>query len=115
MNLPERKTERLLLALTAALIAASLGFAVMDSLLPDALPAYLTVREGSSAAGIYLVNINTDDAEHLRELPGIGEMLAARIVEFREAHGPYSCPEDLTNVPGISERMLEELRPLITV
>jgi len=114
MKLPDAAVDRILWALTAAAIAVSLGFAIADSLLPDAFPAYLTVLEESEAAGVYLIDINTADAEHLSELPGIGKALAQRIVDFREAHGPYSCKEDLTNVPGISERMLEQVWELIT-
>lgn len=62
-----------------------------------------------------IVNINTADAAALDTLPGIGEVLAGRIVEHREANGPFGSVDDLINVSGIGEVTLEELRPLVTV
>jgi len=114
MKEPHPAVQKFLLAATALLIASCIGAAAADSLAPQALPAYLTVRGETEAAGVYLVNINTDGPEQLRELPGIGDVLSERIVEYRETHGPYARIEDLTNVTGISERMLENLRGLIT-
>ncbi len=61
------------------------------------------------------INVNTASAPELEALPGIGEVLAARIVAFREANGPYSAVDDLTRVEGISETTVEELRDLVTV
>ena len=106
--------EKLLIALTAVLLLFCVALAWYDSFAVP-MPSYL--REIAPAAPIdaYLVNLNTASPEQLRELPGIGETLSARIVEFREEHGAYSCIEDLSNVPGISERMVEELRGLIMV
>lgn len=71
----------------------------------------------SAAAGTLdgLVDINTATAQELEELPGIGEVLAVRIVEYRTAIGPFSRVEDLARVEGISTRMMEDLRPLVTV
>lgn len=61
------------------------------------------------------LNINTATARELEELPGIGEVLASRIVEFRTTNGPFRSVDELTSVDGISHRMAEELRPLVTV
>lgn len=61
------------------------------------------------------ININTATAEELQTLPRIGEVLAARIVDFRETNGPYQSPDELVDVEGISPRMVETLRPLVTV
>jgi competence protein ComEA len=60
------------------------------------------------------LNINTASADELDELPGIGEVIAARIVEYRESHGAFSSVDELAEVDGISERMVNDLRPLIT-
>ena len=62
-----------------------------------------------------LVNINTADSETLQTLPGIGPALAGRIIDYRDAHGPFVALEDLLNVKGIGEVTLEKLRPLISV
>ncbi len=61
------------------------------------------------------VNINTADATALDKLPGIGPALAGRIVAYREEYGPFQSVDDLDAVSGISPRMVDELRPLITV
>jgi competence protein ComEA len=61
------------------------------------------------------VNINTASAEQLEALPGIGPVLARRIVEFRARHGPFQRLDDLLEVQGIGPRLLERLRPLVTL
>ena len=60
------------------------------------------------------ININTASREELERLPGIGEGLAARIVEHRERHGAFRRVEHLIIVRGISERRFAELRPFVT-
>jgi competence protein ComEA len=59
------------------------------------------------------LNINTANAEALQALPGIGPLLADRIVADREAHGPFRTPEDLLRVPGIGPKRWERIRPLV--
>ena len=51
----------------------------------------------------------------LKTLPGIGEVLAQRIVDYREAHGPFRSVDELIAVEGIGEGKLEKLRELVTV
>jgi competence protein ComEA len=60
------------------------------------------------------LNINTATADELDELPGIGEVIANRIVAYRESHGAFATVDDLAEVSGISERMVDDLRPLVT-
>ena len=60
------------------------------------------------------LNINTASADELDALPGIGAVLAQRIVEHRTAHGPFATVDDLVAVRGISGRMVDELRPFVT-
>lgn len=62
------------------------------------------------------VDINTADAEQLSEsLQGVGPAKAAAIVAYREQHGPFRTPEDLTNVKGIGDNLLEKNQGLISV
>lgn len=63
----------------------------------------------------HLVDVNTATAAELETLPGIGEVLAERIVAYRDANGPFLRVEDLTEVEGISDGLVEDLRDSITV
>ncbi len=61
------------------------------------------------------IEINSATAEQLQQVPGIGPTLAARIIDFREEHGPFERVEDLLNVQGIGVRTLENMRPYLEV
>ena len=74
-----------------------------------------TQPEASSVGTALAVNINTADAAVLAQLPGIGEVLARRIVDYRKAHGSFTAIEQLTNVEGIGEGKLEAILEWITI
>jgi competence protein ComEA len=61
------------------------------------------------------ININTASLGELDQLPGIGPTLAQRIIDFREFNGPYTSIDQLAEVTGISESMVDELRDLVTI
>lgn len=61
------------------------------------------------------VMLNRATAEELEQLPGVGPVLAQRIVEHRESFGPFSVVEDLLDVSGIGERKLASLRDQLIV
>lgn len=62
-----------------------------------------------------LINVNTAAAAELEELPGIGPVLAQRIVEYRDSTGGLRSVEELVEVPGIGDKVLSRLRPRATV
>lgn len=61
------------------------------------------------------LDLNRATAAELEKLPGIGPVLAARIVAWRETHGPFKSVEDLLAIPGIGPKTLEGLRDKVTV
>lgn len=62
-----------------------------------------------------LLCINSATAEELCMLPGIGEKLAQRIIEYRETNGPFGSLEALDGVYGIGEGIIAEISDLITL
>ena len=124
-----RKTELWAIVLTGIFLAAALGYrlgarsgeaevrvsaAVLQTFAP-ALPAPAE-GEGAPAEGpgpaaeAAPVNLNTATAEELKSLTGVGDALAARIIEDREANGPFGSVEDITRVSGVGRKVLDSNR-----
>jgi competence protein ComEA len=61
------------------------------------------------------LDLNTATAEDLEALPGVGPVLAQRIIEYRQSQGPFQKIDDLLSVHGIGRKKLAQLAPLITV
>ncbi len=61
------------------------------------------------------ININLASAEEIAQLKGIGPSYAERIIEYRETHGPFKSPADITNVKGIGTKTFEANKGRITV
>lgn len=62
-----------------------------------------------------VVNLNTASSDELQLLPGVGEVRAVAIVAMRKNRGGFKSVEDLLEVKGIGEAMLEKLRPHVTL
>jgi competence protein ComEA len=82
-----------------------------DSALAPKDGAFPTNRGTASGT----VDINTANKERLETLPGIGPVLADRIIAYRQANGPFLTLDDLLAVKGIGEATLEKLSPWITL
>lgn len=61
------------------------------------------------------IDLNTATAEQLEAIPGIGPVLAQRIVDHRRLHGKFQSVDDLLQVHGIGQKRLESMRPYVTV
>ena len=121
------KQERLVLIFLAAALVPGAAVKVLRS---DKAPPSPTSRDVefdlaeakpptdvaalTEAAAPRKIDVNAADAEALDALPGIGPVYAARIVEYREAHGPFEKAEDLAAVKGIGPKTVEKLRPYVT-
>ena len=74
------------------------------------VPAFGEAPAPGAASG--QVNLNTADAAGLETLPGIGPVLAERIIKDRETHGPFASLEDLARVSGVGDAMVSGLADL---
>jgi competence protein ComEA len=63
----------------------------------------------------YRVNVNEASEAELMQLPGVGPALAKRIVEYRKTRGKFQRVDDLRQVRGIGQALMERLRPFIAV
>lgn len=68
-----------------------------------------------ATAAFAKININTATAEELTALPGIGQAKAEAIVKYREANGPFKTVDELGNVKGIGNKILENIKGEISV
>ena len=80
-----------------------------------------TIITGSGASGTSgsgsgdLVNLNTATLDQLESLPGIGPVLAQKILDYRTENGPFKTIEGLMDVSGIGDKRFADLKPHITV
>ena len=68
---------------------------------------------GSAAGG--LLSLNSATAEQLNGLPGVGDVLADRIIEFREAHGGFQSVDQLREVSGVGEKRFSEIKDKVAL
>lgn len=61
----------------------------------------------------FAVDVNTADWPELVQVPGIGRVLAGRIVQWRREHGPFRSTDDLLQIQGIGPRTMERIRPYL--
>jgi competence protein ComEA len=80
--------------------------------LPGAIPVG---GSGPGAAPGGLVDLNAAGVAELDALPGIGPVLAQRIVDHREREGPFRSVDELDDVPGIGPAIAAQLAELVTV
>ena len=134
-----RKERVALLFLFSALVVGSAA-AIVDYRDPDRLEDFAVIHgavpvpmadatDTTSTAGAALhgdieadddvkvapVAVNSADSRELERLPSVGPKTAARIVQYRDQHGPFATVEALQQVAGIGPRTLERLRPFVVL
>ena len=88
----------------AVALLSQAGSALPVSVKPDAVPRRPVT---------FPLDLNSARVEDLMELPGIGEKLAQRLVEYRRSHSGFRSVEELRKVRGIGEKRMKRLRPLV--
>lgn len=125
------KTERLLLALTAAfLLVLALAYVRISKTAEGADYSITTQKqipegpleedgtaesEPEEPAYTGPVDVNTAGLDELETLNGIGPVLAQRIIDYREEHGRFQTVEELLEVKGIGQKTLAKFRDDVTV
>mgnify|MGYP004581746609 CR=1 FL=1 len=109
------KTELILLGLAAAFLGVLLGISTGDRAAAEPVSVSAERALPPEEIEVVLVDLNTAGIQELATLPGIGQGLAQRIVDYRAAHGPFESPEALMEVSGIGEKKFAELRDYVTV
>jgi DNA uptake protein ComE-like DNA-binding protein len=99
-----------LLAIAAA-IAVALAAVIYFSSGSHGIASSTSEKERSYATPFRPINVNTATADELASIPYLSSDTKHAIIE----HRPYVTPEDLMTVPGIKKRMLERIRPYVTV
>jgi competence protein ComEA len=92
----------------------------LAALLTDGLKIYVpkvgeAPPQNVAGEGSSIVNLNTASAAELEELPGIGPVLAQRIIDFRTKRGRFTSVRQLMEVDGIGPKKFESLEDLVTV
>lgn len=101
--------------ISSILVAVILATAPAPAAAPAAPAAITAAAQQQAETKVEQIDINVATAEDLQKVPGIGETLARRIVEFRDEHGRFEKVDDLLNVRGIGTASLEKLRPYLIV
>ena len=112
------KTDIFLLGLTVLFVALAMALSWLLAAAPGRRATTVTAQRGDDsprAAGVLPLNINTATAGRAGRLwTGIGQVLAQRIVDYRNANGPFAAVDDLLEVDGIGPGILESIRTQIT-
>lgn len=103
-----RRGEQLVIALvvTGTVVLGGIYFATLRMRQVE----LIDIDEAPLVERPFMVDVNQAEWAELAQLPGVGETIAKRIVESRQAQGPFLDHSDLQRVPGIGPRTVESLR-----
>ena len=110
-----KKSKFALLIMTGVFLCVLLGIYIgRDTTQKVTLHPRSTESTEDSAYSDGKIDINKATVSQLMILPGIGETLAQRIIEFRQQNGPFRSTADLAMVEGIGNKKLEAIAQFIT-
>ena len=117
-----KKPQWWLIGITAAFLCVLLGIFIGRNYLSG---TNLNIQDGqtpstsptgqSEPLGDGKIDINNATVVQLDMLPGIGEVIAQRIIDYREENGPFTKIEDIKNVSGIGDKKFEQIKEYIKV
>ena len=61
------------------------------------------------------ININSAKIEEFKKIPGVGESIAERIIEYRETNGGFSSISEIMNVSGIGQKKFDAMKDYICI
>jgi competence ComEA-like helix-hairpin-helix protein len=111
-NLPIAKVVALITPLVPLLTLCLSACATLPRHAPSIAQLNLNAPRVETAVPL---NINHASAGELEELPGVGKVIAERIIAHRREYGPFRRAEHLMMVRGISDRKFREMRSMIVV
>ena len=85
----------------------------LDAILTDGAKIEVPKLTDENLNGFPVININTADADELMLVPGIGETLALRIIEYRNIYGSFSDLSELTHIKGVGDKNFEKIKDYI--
>lgn len=110
-----RRLDRILLVIALLLCAALLMIPLREDPyeeMPFESETTAVPQELDEFLKLDSTDINSADQEELISLPGIGEVLAERILQYRAVHGAFQNWDEFRNIQGVGERLIETLRPV---
>lgn len=117
-----KKASLIMIAMTLVFTAFTVGFILgrnadhnRVSISVSHAPKQTDPPQATAPTELPPIDINTATVQQLSSLPGIGQVLAQRIISYRTANGPFESLADLTKVEGVGEKKLEAILEYVTL